>query len=387
MKKEWFVKTLTLGIVVLFFGAGVVSAFNVNLEDKSKPLNLGNWLYVGGNGTGNYTSIQDAINDSVDGDTVFVYDDSSPYYENIVIQKSIELIGENRETTIILGDESSDGVIVNISADNIIISGFTIQPHIGKPGGIFVNKNYASPDYWNIEVIQNITIFNNIITNTFWAGIFGIRLHYGNIYGNVIENCDGCGIILFISSNNTITNNVISDCSYRGIKIDGLWSPFRIKNYLYPKSENNIISYNTINSNRWGIGLYSGTINTTISYNNITNNHGVFPYHDGVGLVINQASKTHIVRNNFIDNYKNAYFNIINCFRYPQFLQNSWNNNYWGEPKDTPFRINGTLWFLPFARLPFGFSFPNFSLTEFELPWIAFDRHPAQEPYDIPIGI
>jgi len=35
MKKEWLVKTLALGIVVLFIGTSVVSAFNVNLTDKS----------------------------------------------------------------------------------------------------------------------------------------------------------------------------------------------------------------------------------------------------------------------------------------------------------------------------------------------------------------
>ena len=35
MKKEWLVKTLALGVVVLFISTGVVSAFNVNLTDES----------------------------------------------------------------------------------------------------------------------------------------------------------------------------------------------------------------------------------------------------------------------------------------------------------------------------------------------------------------
>ena len=34
-------------------------------------------LYVGGGGSGNYTRIQDAINDSITGGTVYVYNDSS----------------------------------------------------------------------------------------------------------------------------------------------------------------------------------------------------------------------------------------------------------------------------------------------------------------------
>ena len=70
-------------------------------------------LYVGGSGPGNYTKIQDAIDDAFFGDTVFVYDDSSPYYENLKISKSIELIGENRNTTIIDGNDKQDVVQIN----------------------------------------------------------------------------------------------------------------------------------------------------------------------------------------------------------------------------------------------------------------------------------
>ena len=378
MRKELLIKTLAIGVVVLFVGAGVVSALNVNLINQSKPLNNSSWLYVGGSGPGNYTFIQSAIDDANPGDTIFVYDDSSPYYENIIIQKSLILIGENKETTVILGDEDSDGVIVNISADDVSFSGFTIEPHNGKPDGINVYKNYKYPDYWNIEIIQNITIFNNIIKKIYGAGIFGISLNNGSIYGNIIENSYGSGVFLFISSNNNITNNHIANCSYRGIEIDGLWSPFRFRNYISPVSENNIISQNTIKSNRWGIGIHSGVINTKISDNNIISN-------DENGIQLFQASKTEITRNNFIDNSINAYFIVVNIIRYPRFIQNSWDNNFWGEPKNIPVRINGTFWILTFPRLPVGFDFPNFSLTQNELPWIAFDWHPAKEPFNIQI--
>jgi parallel beta-helix repeat protein len=382
MKKELFIKTLIAGIVFLFVNASFVSAFNIKSVDEYKPMNLGNWLFVGGSGPGNYSKIQDAINTSVDGDTVFVYDDSSPYYENIIIEKSITLIGENRETTTILGDDSLDGVIVNISADDVGFGGFTIQPRTGKTSGIDVYKNYTSPDYWNIGIIQNVTIFNNIIKKVYWAGIFGIRLNNGNIYGNIIENIYGSGIYLSISSNNTISNNVIVNCSYRGIEIVGMWCPFRIKNYLNPVSQNNIISHNTIKSNRWGIGIYSGPINTKITNNNITDSQGNFP-DDGIGIDIYQASKTQISQNNLIGNSINAYISIINGIRYPKFLQNSWDKNYWGEPKNIPVRIKCIYYFIPFPRLPFSISFPNYDFNFKEIPWITFDWHPVKEPYDI----
>jgi parallel beta-helix repeat protein len=362
---------------MLMIGSTIVPLSATTVSEKtSHPLIKGNTLYVGGLGPNNYTKIQDAINDASVGDIVFVYDDSSPYYENIIIEKSITLTGEDRETTSILGDESLDGVIVNISADDISISGFTIQPNTGDPAGIIVCKNYTSPDHWNIGIVKNVNIFNNIIKNTGWPGLFGIRLNDGNIYGNTIDDCSS-GILLYISSNTTITNNVISDCSGHGIDIDGLWDPYRIMNYRNPVPKNNIISHNTILSNRWGIELNSGPVNTKISDNNITGNHEI-------GIQIFQASKTEITRNNFIDNSENAYFDVVCVIRYPKFRQNSWNNNYWGEPKKTPVRINGDFYFLPFPRIPIDIVFQRFSLTQYKLSWIAFDWHPAQEPYDIP---
>lgn len=42
----------------------------------------GKTLYVGGSGPGNYTTIQSAINESSNGDTVFVY--SGIYYDNVI---------------------------------------------------------------------------------------------------------------------------------------------------------------------------------------------------------------------------------------------------------------------------------------------------------------
>ena len=89
-------KIIALGIMLMFLLMTISSANEMYLENQSiNPMSFGNILYVGGNGTGNYSKIQDAIDNATDGDTVFVYDDSSPYYENLVINTSIELIGEN----------------------------------------------------------------------------------------------------------------------------------------------------------------------------------------------------------------------------------------------------------------------------------------------------
>ena len=96
MKRKW----LAIGIILLFVGVTIAPAM-AQVNEKFQSTTRGNWLYVGGSGPGNYTRIQDAIDNACDGDTVFVYDDSSPYYEKIFIDKSIHVLGENKNTTVI----------------------------------------------------------------------------------------------------------------------------------------------------------------------------------------------------------------------------------------------------------------------------------------------
>ena len=119
-------------------------------EPYSALLNLdGNTLYVGGSGPNNYTTIQSAINDSADGYTVFVYDDSSPYYENIIINNSIQLLAESKETTVINGNDSGD--VITITVDYVIISGFTIED--------------SGDDYSNHDAGIKLLSNENIITD------------------------------------------------------------------------------------------------------------------------------------------------------------------------------------------------------------------------------
>ena len=82
---------MSFGIILLFI-LSAVSPITIGFNIKTSVLrNDGNTLYVGGSGPGNYTSIQDAIDNTSDGDTVYVYDESSPYYELLIINKSIKL--------------------------------------------------------------------------------------------------------------------------------------------------------------------------------------------------------------------------------------------------------------------------------------------------------
>ncbi|RLF63839.1 MAG: hypothetical protein DRN31_01550, partial [Thermoplasmata archaeon] len=100
MEKNVRTRTLVTVIIFLFLIDGMFSVTGSS-ENNSSGI-----LYVGGSGPGNYTSIQSALDNASSGDTVFVYDDSSPYEECIVVDKSITIMGENRDTTAIDGNIS-----------------------------------------------------------------------------------------------------------------------------------------------------------------------------------------------------------------------------------------------------------------------------------------
>ncbi|MHA2390084.1 MAG: hypothetical protein ACXACW_15290, partial [Candidatus Hodarchaeales archaeon] len=148
-------KIIILVVVFLFVGMSFTSISGNQINNQTIKLSVrGNTLYVGGNGTGNYTSIQDAIKNASDGDTVFVFDDSSPYYGVVVINKSICLIGEDKNTTIIDGMHIEN--CVNVTADTVTISGFTIQNSC---------KGSTYDAGINIRETSNHIIQNNIIRN------------------------------------------------------------------------------------------------------------------------------------------------------------------------------------------------------------------------------
>ena len=179
---------------------------NEVLEKETIQKNKGNILYVGGTGEGNYSSIQGAIDDADVGDTIFVYHDSSPYHEHLDINKMINLIGENKETTVI--DGSDNDYAISIYSDSVSISNFEIR----NSKNINIVLDHSS----------NSIIFNNKITGSS-SGIYLKSNSCDNILDSnfISSNGEDYGIWLRSGSNkpcnkNTISNNIIQNC-YVGI--------------------------------------------------------------------------------------------------------------------------------------------------------------------------
>lgn len=217
-----------------------------------------------------FDRIQDGINTSVKQGTIYVYE--GIYYENILIDKTVNLTGDNRDATIIDGNGTED--VVHITSNWVNLSGFTIQ-------------------HGNRGIYLDLDVYNN------------------NITGNTIKDNDVVGIYLETSFNNTIINNWIANYSFSGI--------------VFYNSTGNAISDNTISNNYLGYDQYGYGIYISCSYDNIIHENTITG--TILGITTHLSDNNQIYHNNFIDNYQHAYDPCSNIWDngYPS------GGNYWDD--------------------------------------------------------
>ena len=260
-----------------------------------------------------YLTIQEAINNATEGDTIFVREGT--YYENVVVNKSISLIGENKDSTVI--DGNLTGTVVVITANSTSISGFTIQnsgefPH----SGIYLNSTA------DCEIIGNVIINH-------YDGIGLSRTVNSTIVENSVIDCERDGIMLAWSQENEIASNDVTRSSNNAIE-------------LCVDSHLNAVTENKITGNAIGIGIYDSDENNIHNNMIIGNNLGIWLQHshlnlmnenlirqNGFGIQLFLSDANHIYHNSFVDNPTQALTN--------QSYMNLWDNfypsggNYWTD--------------------------------------------------------
>jgi parallel beta-helix repeat protein len=352
-------KKVVSAILILFFigmnifSSAAIETFKLSISSTER----GKTLYVGGSGQGNYTKIQDAIDNASDGDIIFVY--SGLYFENVIVDKKLNIMGENKDTTIIDGSYFTYPLF-RLVVDGIIVNNFTMQNAIqNEPdeGAIVIEGSY--------NIIDNNIIIDPIFSQS--AIVIHAPSSHNNITSNYVLGANGWGVDLGFSNFNIVSNNTIMDSNYGGIHL---------------VSDNNLIFENTITNNKWdgiflngknnliyenklenngmsGISFFASESNT-INRNNIESNNRY-----GIEIIYSPNNK--FIENNFIDNNINDVFFSAAGF---SNLKNIWKNNYWNKPRTLPKVIRGEL-------------FINLLFITIKIPGINIDWNPAEDPYNI----
>lgn len=264
------------------------SAVTAAIEyDPNIYVNIGNTSGIeDGTQTHPFDSITEGIEAVTSGKSVVVA--AGTYNEQLIINKGITLQGAGKESTMISG-LGYTGNLITVTADDVTISGFTIDGDLGTDVGIYSDSSSS------IEISENliksnrdsgilyqrasddypsgIYVYNNEICQNSLNGIKVTGAGSGIIEGNIIRNND-CGIKATTDTSievkmNNIYNNYDSGIFCRNNSSLLIWS-------------------NEITSNGYGIRVgeqYSDTTNPDIGggdrggigMNNITGNiiHGV----------------------------------------------------------------------------------------------------------------
>jgi predicted transcriptional regulator len=232
------------------------------------PLNL----TVDDSGGAMFETISEALDYAQNGSSIYVY--SGTYYENLTIDKSITLIGENKVTTIINGEEAQK--VIHILSDNVNIKEFTIRNGVYN---IYCNET------------DSTYITNNIIKE-YEYGLYNYKTIDAYIAYNKIT-IGKYGIVTFEADNDAIRWNTISYNTEYGAKDYNSqlkncfnWNYFHHNNIAYyydPDVELSTMEFdgNIFEDNYIAIKVENAS---TISITNNTLTRNVF------GIILSRAS-------------------------------------------------------------------------------------------------
>jgi parallel beta-helix repeat protein len=186
-----------------------------------------------------YDTIQEAVNAANPGDTIIVR--PGIYSENVFLNKTLTLIGEDRNATIING--RGLGNVIHVVSSDTAIMNFT------------VHNSGNNPDDSGILLFGSVhtTIRNNIIRNN----NIGVHLRHGSndtlLIDNLVLNNKASGIRLADNNNlnhiigNTLMNNTV------GVEVQSSHNTFYHNNFI----SNKVYQVRILGevSNRWDDGV------------------------------------------------------------------------------------------------------------------------------------
>jgi parallel beta-helix repeat protein len=275
-----------------------------------------------------YQTIASAINHAQQGDTIIVK--QGIYYENLQVNQTITLQGEDNQNTFIIGQGGTNKPsVLTLTADGIEVRGFTIES---------VKMPNPSQNAYGINIqADHCIVTNNVIKNNY-IGIFSACQSYTTITNNTITANIKDGIRFYSGTQNNISKNNIVANAVSGVALGG-YTNFVTENNLQGNTRglglgasNSVIFHNMFASNIESGIFLSGSKNI-ISANDLTaNKYGIYVTTQGAAPRENE-----IYQNNFLNNHFNTYDNS-------SYLVESWDNgsvgNYWSDNQTSPYIVN-----------------------------------------------
>jgi parallel beta-helix repeat protein len=273
-KKAFMAAIFIAGLLLSLFGMQLVEVAKAQARTIIVPTD--------------YATIQQAINAASEGDTVYIK--KGVYVENPVVNKSVSLIGQDRDSTVM---DVTAGL--KVESDNVILTGFTIYD--GRMG-ISLSGNHCSIFGNKITDSGNgIVLFgcekNSITGNTFRSigPSSAIQLNFANrnlVTSNIIDSCVE-GIQIWQNSNgNTIAENRITNCEDHAIR--------------FQYSNDNMVMRNSITDSGCGTSIY-GSNRNTISENNYVQNTVQLSANEDYYLTFGYNRSVNTINSNFWSNY------------------------------------------------------------------------------------
>ena len=187
-------------VVALFAVCGA----NVPVAQEQGESREGSIWNVALDGSGHFTSIQEAIDQAQDGDTVFIR--AGRYAEDVTVhsKEGLKVIGEGPEQVFLAGLKRVGTLHIGkwpYGATNVEIRGLTVQQHGGLGVGIFNGSGVT---------------LKNLKVNGF---VFGQQVQNVRIEDCVIGGSETTGVA-FADSQATLIDNLIHDNDH-GVSVGG----------------------------------------------------------------------------------------------------------------------------------------------------------------------
>jgi len=302
-----------------------------------------------------YSTVQAAVNAATPtNNSILVM--PGTYNEHVTINKALTLVARDQYAGKTIVEGSATGTVVTVAANNVVVSGFTIQnsgssvPDSGialiNSSGSTISGNTILMNYYgmNIHSSNNNFVLDNRLSrnnygiylnhstgNTLGGNYMGCNKYNFGVFGDSISDfthavntsnkVNGKPVVYWVNRHNSevpSNSGFVAIVSSTNITIRGLTLTKNVQGLLFAFANNSVIErVNTIN-NEYGIYLAH-------SYNNLI--IGCEASNNYVGVYQRNSNENTIFHNNFIGN-------VDQLERYQS--SNTWDDgagkgNYWSD--------------------------------------------------------